>query len=194
MVPAPVVSSPAQLTRGRGQAARGGGQTVKGGGQAVRGGSPPVRGRPRDAIQSGGAQPRFYAFPARPEAKSSDAMITGIVPICHRDSLVLFDPVFTYSYLSSYFASYLVMPRDSLSVPVCVSTPLGDSIIVDHVYHSCVVTIGSLETSVDLLLLDKVDFDDILGMDWLSPYHAILDCHAKTVTLAMPELPRLEWK
>ncbi|XP_070010054.1 uncharacterized protein [Nicotiana sylvestris] len=31
-----------------------------------------------------------------------------------------------------------------------------------------------------------VDFDVILGIDWLSPYHAILDCHAKTVTLAMP--------
>ncbi|XP_070048590.1 uncharacterized protein [Nicotiana tomentosiformis] len=31
-------------------------------------------------------------------------------------------------------------------------------------------------------------------MDWLSPYHAILDCHAKTVTLAFPEFPRLEWK
>ncbi|XP_019251318.1 PREDICTED: uncharacterized protein LOC109230253, partial [Nicotiana attenuata] len=28
------------------------------------------------------------------------------------------------------------------------------------------------------LLLDMVDFDVILGMDWLSPYHAILDCHA----------------
>ena len=28
----------------------------------------------------------------------------------------------------------------------------------------------------------------------MSPYHAILDCHAKTVTLAMPGLPRLEWK
>ncbi|XP_070057925.1 uncharacterized protein, partial [Nicotiana tomentosiformis] len=36
------------------------------------------------------------------------------------------------------------------------------------------------------LLLDMVDFDVILGMDWPSPYHAILDCHAKTVTLAMP--------
>ncbi|XP_070035924.1 uncharacterized protein, partial [Nicotiana tomentosiformis] len=35
------------------------------------------------------------------------------------------------------------------------------------------------------LLLDMVDFDVILGMDWLSPYHAILDYHAKTVTLAM---------
>ncbi|XP_070057593.1 uncharacterized protein [Nicotiana tomentosiformis] len=30
-------------------------------------------------------------------------------------------------------------------------------------------------------------------MDWLSPYHTILDCHAKTVTLALPELHRLEW-
>nr|XP_009769263.1 PREDICTED: uncharacterized protein LOC104220145 [Nicotiana sylvestris] len=41
----------------------------------------------------------------------------------------------------------------------------GDSIIVDRVYHSSVVTIGSLKTRVDLLLLDMVDFDIILAMD-----------------------------
>ncbi|XP_070036979.1 uncharacterized protein [Nicotiana tomentosiformis] len=39
-----------------------------------------------------------------------------------------------------------------------------------------------------------VEFDVILGMDSFSPYHAILDCHAKKVTLAMPGLPRLEWR
>ncbi|XP_070039810.1 uncharacterized protein [Nicotiana tomentosiformis] len=39
-----------------------------------------------------------------------------------------------------------------------------------------------------------VDFDVILGMEWLSPYHAILDCHAKRVTLSMSGLPRLEWR
>ncbi|XP_070050563.1 uncharacterized protein [Nicotiana tomentosiformis] len=32
------------------------------------------------------------------------------------------------------------------------------------------------------------------GMDWLSPCHAILDCHAKTVTLEMLGLPRVEWR
>ncbi|XP_070045158.1 uncharacterized protein [Nicotiana tomentosiformis] len=37
-------------------------------------------------------------------------------------------------------------------------------------------------------------FDIILGMDWLSPYHAILDCHAKTMTLSIPGLARLEWR
>ncbi|XP_070046265.1 uncharacterized protein [Nicotiana tomentosiformis] len=71
---------------------------------------------------------------------------------------------------------------------------MGESIIVDHIYRSCAVTIGSLETSVDLLLLDMVDFDVILGMDWLSPYHVVLDYPAKMVTLAMPGLPRIEWK
>ncbi|XP_070039938.1 uncharacterized protein [Nicotiana tomentosiformis] len=39
-----------------------------------------------------------------------------------------------------------------------------------------------------------VDFNVILGMDWLLLYHAIFDCHAKTVTLAMPSLPWLEWR
>ena len=71
------------------------------------------------------------------------------------------------------------MPHDSLSAPVYMSTLVGDAIIVDRVYRSYVVTIGSLETSVDLLLLDMVDFDVILGMDWLSPYHAILDCQPR---------------
>ncbi|XP_070004408.1 uncharacterized protein [Nicotiana sylvestris] len=86
------------------------------------------------------------------------------------------------------------MLRESLSVPVYVLMPVGDSLIVDHVYHSCVITIGSLKISVYVLLLDMVDFDVILGMDWLSPYHAILDCHAKMVTLAMSWFPRLKLK
>ncbi|XP_070040356.1 uncharacterized protein [Nicotiana tomentosiformis] len=113
----------------------------------------------------------------------------GTVSIYSRDASVLFDPGSTYSYISSYFASYLVVPCDSLSAPVYVSTPMRHVIVVDHVYRSCVVIIGGLETRVDLILLDMVDFDVILGMDWLSPYHAILDCHAKTVTLVLPGLP-----
>ncbi|XP_070050515.1 uncharacterized protein [Nicotiana tomentosiformis] len=166
MVPVPVAAPPAQPARGRGPTAKGRGQTVRGGGQAVRGGDQPSRGRPKDVVQG----------------------------VCSRDASVLFDLGSTYSYVSSYFVSYLVVPRDSLSAHVYVSTPVGDAIVADHVYRSCVVPIGSLETRVDLLLLDMVDFDVILGMDWLSPYHAILDCHAKTMTIALLGLPRLEWR
>ncbi|XP_070017397.1 uncharacterized protein [Nicotiana sylvestris] len=68
------------------------------------------------------------------------------------------------------------------------------SIILDRVYRSCVVAIRDLEMRVDLLLSSMVDFDVILGVDWLSPCHTILDCNVKTVTLAMPRLPRVEWR
>ncbi|XP_070019851.1 uncharacterized protein [Nicotiana sylvestris] len=195
---ASMLAQPARVrgkrARRRGQVAISRGQAVRGGGQAARYGGQLVRGRPRDMVQSGGAQPRCYAFRARPEAESSDAIITGVVSVSNKDALVLFDSGSTYSYMSSYFASYLVVPRDSLSAPVYVPTPVGDAIIVDRVYRSCVVTIGSLKNRVDLLILDIVDFDVILGVDWLSPYHAILYCHAKTVTLSFLGLPRLEWR
>ncbi|XP_070039557.1 uncharacterized protein [Nicotiana tomentosiformis] len=87
--------------------------------------------------------------------------------------------------MSSYFARYLDIHRGSVDIPVHVSAPFGDFIVVDHVYRSCVVTIEGYETRIALLLLIMFDFEEILGMDWLSLYHAILDCHAKTMTLAM---------
>ncbi|XP_070013185.1 uncharacterized protein [Nicotiana sylvestris] len=80
---------------------------------------------------------------------------------------------------------------DALASDVMIT---GDSVVVDWIYRSYVVTFCGYETRADLLLLDMTDFEVILGMDWLSPYHAILDCHAKTITLAMLELLRLGWK
>ncbi|XP_070054322.1 uncharacterized protein [Nicotiana tomentosiformis] len=92
-----------------------------------------------------------------------------------RLNYVLFDPGSTCSYVSSYFALYLDISRDSLSSPVYVSMPIGDSIMVDRMYRSCLIVIGGFETRVDLLLLN-------------------MDCHAKNVTLAMPGFPRSEWR
>ena len=36
--------------------------------------------------------------------------------------------------------------------------------------------------TVDLLVLEMVDFDIILGMDCLSAYHATVDCQTRVVT------------
>ncbi|XP_070025895.1 uncharacterized protein [Nicotiana sylvestris] len=174
---------------------RGGGQTSRG---RPRGGVQAGRGQPAIA-QLGGGQPadapaKFYALLARPDALASDAVITSIMSVNDRDASVLFDLGSTYSYVSSLFARFLVIFPKPLGTPIHVSTLVGDSVIVDRIYQSCVVTFYGFETRVDLLLLDMIDFEVFLGMDWLSPYHAVLDCHAKTVSLVMPRLPRLEWK
>ncbi|XP_070041228.1 uncharacterized protein [Nicotiana tomentosiformis] len=160
----------------------------------ARGGIQVVRGRPKGGGRLGGGQTQCYAFPARPEAVASDDVITSIISVCRRDASILFDPGSTYSYVSSYFAYYLDILRDSLVMHVHVSTLVGDFIGVDFVYQSCVETIGGLENRVDLSLLSMVDFDVILGMDWLPPCNVILDFHTKTVTSVMLGLPRVEWR
>ncbi|XP_070032420.1 uncharacterized protein [Nicotiana tomentosiformis] len=162
--------------------------------QPARGGKHTGRGCPRGVGRSGDGQAPCYAFPARPKAVASDIVITGIVSVYHKDAPVLFDPDSTYLYVSSYFSHYFDLPRDSFDMHVHVSILVGDSIMVDRVYQFNVMTIGGYKTRVDLLLLNMVDFDAILGMYWLSSYHAILDCHSKTMMLAIPGLPRLEWR
>ncbi|XP_070045613.1 uncharacterized protein [Nicotiana tomentosiformis] len=168
MITAPVTTPPTQPARGGGRAGKG---------------------RPK-----GGGEARYYALLALTEAIASDSVITGIVLVYHRDALVLFYPGSTYSYVSSYFDPYLGKSHDSLTSPDYVSTSVGDSIVVDRVYRSCLLFLNSFETRVDLLLLNIVDFGIILGMDWLLPRYTILDCHATIMTFVMPRLPRLEWK
>ncbi|XP_070054600.1 uncharacterized protein [Nicotiana tomentosiformis] len=100
----------------------------------------------------------------------------------------------TYSYVTSYFAIYLGVYHDYLSSLVYVSTPMGDSLIVDCVYRSCLIVLSGFETIADLLLLSMVDIDVILDMEWMSPYHAIFDYHVKTMMLSILGLPRLKWR
>ena len=69
-----------------------------------------------------------------------------------------------------------------LDIPIRVSTLVGESVIVERVYRSCLVTFEGSNTYVDLVILEMVDFDVILGMTWLSPQFAIFDCNAKTLS------------
>nr|XP_033513321.1 uncharacterized protein LOC117277996 [Nicotiana tomentosiformis] len=150
-----------------------------------------MRVHPTGGGQVGEARLCYYAFLGI-EVESYIAVIIGIISVCHTYASMLFDPGSTYSCASSYFASHLSMLRNFLDITVFVSTPVSDSIVVDRVYLYCVVTINRFDIIGNLLWLNMVDFEVILGMNRLSPYHAILDCHAKILTLAMPGLPRLE--
>ena len=106
---------------------------------------------------------------------------------------VLFEPGSTFSYVSSSFATGLNLHCELLDMPIRVSTPVGESVIVEKVYRSCLVTFEGSNTHVDLVILEMVDFDVILGMTWLSPNFSILDGNAKTVTLAKPGTDPLVW-
>ena len=67
-----------------------------------------------------------------------------------------------------------------------VEAVILEDVVVEKVYRTCLVNFVGSNTFVDLVILEMVDFDVIQGMTWLSPNFAILDCNAKTVTLAKP--------
>lgn len=75
-----------------------------------------------------------------------------------------------------------------------VSTHIDDSLVVDNFYGSCVVRSRDFDTWVDLIMLDIMDFDVILGIDGWSPYYTVLDYFSKTVILDMPSIPTIVWQ
>ncbi|KAM1965661.1 hypothetical protein ACFX15_045968 [Malus domestica] len=61
------------------------------------------------------------------------------------------------------------------------SVPRGDRCFVDRVYPECPVIVEDVIMLANLMLLDIMDFDVILGIDWLHYNHVKIDCYGKTV-------------
>ena len=76
----------------------------------------------------------------------------------------MFDPGATHSFISSAFPYKLNQVSEPLVFQLVVSTPIGGKIIVSTKYVNCEVMIGEMETSIDLIKLDEMEFDAILGM------------------------------
>lgn len=67
-----------------------------------------------------------------------------------------------YCYVFTYYYPWLDLSWDSLSLSLCVSTIMGDSLVVDLFNKSCVVTIRECDTQVDLIVLDMVSILQII--------------------------------
>ncbi|XP_070022258.1 uncharacterized protein [Nicotiana sylvestris] len=115
-------------------------------------------------------------------------------PPLHRYPPRSADPGSTFSYITPFIAGKLDMRSELLPQPIEVSTPVGDSIVVNHVYRGCTVLINDRPTSVDLVKLVMLDSDVIMGIDWMAACYANIDCRAKLVRFHFPGEPGLEWK
>ncbi|KAM2869733.1 hypothetical protein FF1_017608 [Malus domestica] len=69
--------------------------------------------------------------------------------------------------------------------------PREDKCYVDSVYLGCPVMVEGVVMPADLIPLDIVDFDVILGADWLHYNRAHIDCYGKSVTFYRPGLPEV---
>ncbi|XP_070040033.1 uncharacterized protein [Nicotiana tomentosiformis] len=109
------------------------------------------RGRGRGST-SGSNQNRSYALAGQQDQESSPDVVT--------------DPGSTLSCITPFVAGKFGIVPEILNDPFAVSTPVGESIIARRVYRGYMVTVCGRQTTVDLVELEMLDFDAIMGMDW----------------------------
>ncbi|KAG5571924.1 hypothetical protein H5410_061690 [Solanum commersonii] len=80
--------------------------------------------------------------------------------------------LFVIPYIDMKFS---ISPEQFLK-PLGAFTSVGDFIIEERVYHDCTIFVNHKDTIDELVDLDIVYFDVILGMDWLHAFYSSVDC------------------
>ncbi|GJV11612.1 putative reverse transcriptase domain-containing protein [Tanacetum coccineum] len=135
---------------------------------------------PTDFARLPPATGRVYAT-TRDQAAKTSGTITGILYIDDRTAFVLFDTGATHSIISTTFAKKLNMNPTPLIERVIISTPMKNHMLIDHEYVNCPLRFDDRIRPANLLPIHMLDFDVILGMDWLASHRATIDCYARTV-------------
>ncbi|XP_015162431.1 uncharacterized protein [Solanum tuberosum] len=138
---------------------------------------PAMRGTGRGRGFGSGVGPnRMYALVGHQDSEASPDVVTSTLSIFSYDVYGLIDPGSTLSYVTPFVAKKFGVEPELLHEPFAVSTPVGDSVITRRIYYGCLVTICGRDTLANLIELEMVDFDVIMGMDWLSSCYATVDC------------------
>nr|AAV31186.2 Gag-pol polyprotein, putative [Solanum tuberosum] len=134
--------------------------------------APPDRATPRGAtLGIGKGANRLYAITSRQEQKNSPDVVTGMIKVFTFDVYAFLNPGASLSFVTPYVAMNFDVLPEKLCEPFSVSTLVGESILADRVYRDYVISVNHKSTMVDLVELDMVNFDVILGMVWLHDYY-----------------------
>ncbi|XP_070667502.1 uncharacterized protein [Malus domestica] len=125
------------------------------------------------------------------DAQNNPDLIMGTLNILGHFARVLMDCGATHSVVSHTFAQ-MTQPRPPpLGYDLDFSMPRGERCYVDRVYPGCPLMVKDVVMPANLIPLDIIDFDVILGIDWLHYNCAKIDCYGKTITFHRPGLPEV---
>ncbi|KAL0559002.1 hypothetical protein IC582_003591 [Cucumis melo] len=130
----------------------------------------------------------------RTEAEKAGTVVTGTLPVLGHYALVLFDSGSSHSFISSAFVSHARLEVEPLHHVLSVSTPSGECMLSKEKVKACQIELAGHVIEVTLIILDMLDFDVILGMDWLAANHASIDCSRKEVTFNPPSMASFKFK
>ncbi|KAL4020691.1 hypothetical protein IC575_019472 [Cucumis melo] len=128
------------------------------------------------------------------EAERAGTVVTCTLPVLGHYALVLFDSGSSHSFISFAFELHARLEVEPLHHVFSVSTPSGECMLSKEKVKACQIEIAGHVIEVTLLVLGMLDFDVILGIDWLAANHASIDCSGKEVAFNPPSMASFKFK
>ncbi|GJV43885.1 reverse transcriptase domain-containing protein [Tanacetum coccineum] len=126
------------------------------------------------------AQGRAYMLRDK-NAHQDPNVVTGTFLLNQHLAKVLFDSGADRSFISISLASMLNIPSITIDTFYDIEMADGNLVSTNTVIKGCTLTLLNQPFKIDLMPIKLGSFDVVIGMDWLSKYHAKILCDEKVV-------------
>ncbi|GJX84420.1 putative reverse transcriptase domain-containing protein [Tanacetum coccineum] len=110
-------------------------------------------------------------------------VITGTFLLNDRYASILFDTGADRSFVSTTFSSLIDITPTTLDHYYDVELADRKIIGINTIIWGCTLNFLDHPFNINLMPVELGSFDVIIGMDWLSKYHAVIDCAEKIVRI-----------
>jgi hypothetical protein len=112
-------------------------------------------------------------------------IMTGIFSILNYPAVILFDSGASHSFISAKFSAKCQLPFHHTNGSITISTP-GGRVATYQINRHVPIRLGSFIFKTTLLIMGLESVDVILGTDWLSRHHAVIDVAARAIEIHSP--------
>jgi hypothetical protein len=116
------------------------------------------------------------------EAQQTQNVVLGMFLASSHPAIVLFDSGALHSFISSSFVVRHQLPITIMKRTMLVSSP-GGEMRIKHICPVISITIRGVDFLANLIVLNSMGIDIILGMDWLRKYDGVILCTKRAIRL-----------
>ncbi|GJW40166.1 putative reverse transcriptase domain-containing protein [Tanacetum coccineum] len=131
---------------------------------------------------TGSAPAKVYVV-GNAEKNPDSNIITGTFLLNNRYASILFDTGADRNFVSTTFSSLIDITPTTLDHYYDVELADGKIIGINTIIRGCTLNLLNHPFNINLMPVELGSFDVIIGMDWFSKYHVVIDCAEKIVRI-----------